>query len=475
MLPSSLFKSFRPLCLVVLAGAFFPDVSGATYTVNSLAELQVRLRSAVAGDVISVTNGAYVTDAAINLDCRGDAGAPITLKAERVGGVEIGGTHGFIVKGSAAHVTIAGFVFTHAAGRSAIEVGARHVRFTRNTFQCSGPGAYLTIGGDDVQVDRNDFRDKKTLGNMIDVRGANAQVGRRVWIHHNYFHDFAPAGGNGAETIRFGLSGLSMSMGHGLVEHNLFVRCLGENELISNKSGGNTYRYNTFLDSPGTQLTLRHGNECAVYGNYFRNTDGLRVFGDRHQIYGNYFEGNSLGINLGNGGAEVAEGAPLTSHDRPDDNLIAYNILIDNAVHYGMNARTPKALGATNTVFAYNIIQGGGVAARIAGPNAGAVWSGNLLWNTAGAGDLPDSGYIMADPRLVRDHDGVYRRTVNSPAIDASVPVYSARDYYKDSRGRVDLSTSAKDADQGLVKPVPVRRLSEHEVGPQSGRAGETL
>jgi hypothetical protein len=52
-------------------------------------------------------------------------------------------------------------------------------------------------------------------------------------------------------------------------------------ELITNKSGANTSRYNTFLDSPGARLTLRHGNDCLVYGNTFRRTDGIRIFGDR--------------------------------------------------------------------------------------------------------------------------------------------------------------------------------------------------
>jgi len=453
VLTSSRLNLFRPLCLLALVCAFITVVSGATHIVDSIAELQERLGSAGPGDIIIVKNGTYITRAAIAIDREGSAASPITISAEQVGGVEIGGTHGFNVKRSAAHITIAGFVFTHDSGRNSVEVGASHVRFTRNTFQCAGPGAYLTIGGDDVQIDRNEFRDKRTLGNMIDVRGADGQVGRRVWIHHNYFHDFAAAGGNGAETIRFGLSGLSMSMGHGLVEHNLFIRCVGENELISNKSGGNTYRYNTFIDSPGAQLTLRHGNECVVYGNYFRNTDGLRVFGDRHQIYSNYFENNTLGINLGNGGAEVAEGAPLTSHDRPDDNLIAFNTLIDNAVHYRMNARSPKALGATMTVFADNIIQGGGIAARIEGPNVGAVWSGNLLWKVSGPGDLPVSGYIAADPGLVRDEHGLYRLPAGSAALDATVSVK-----FKD-RG----------ANERVMRPVAARMMTMAEVGPESG------
>ena len=42
---------------------------------------------------------------------------------------------------------------------------------------------------------------------------SGSQVARRLWVHHNYFHDFTSPGGNGAETILWGLSGLSLSNG----------------------------------------------------------------------------------------------------------------------------------------------------------------------------------------------------------------------------------------------------------------------
>ena len=108
-------------------------------------------------------------------------------------------------------------------------------------------------------------------------------------MHHNYFHDFTSPDGNGAETIRWGLNGLSLSTGNGLCEYNLFVRCNGENEMISNKSSGNTYRYNTVRDCPGGEISQRHGNDCYYYGNYMTNTAGMRVYGDRHHIFANYY------------------------------------------------------------------------------------------------------------------------------------------------------------------------------------------
>lgn len=443
-----------------------PSLRAATHPVDSIDALQARIKAAAPGDTIVLKNGTYATSASLVVAAAGTAGQPVTIAAETVGGVELGGTHGFDVVAPAAHVVIRGFVFRHTAGTNTIRWGAHHVRFTRNTFQCSGPGAELDVAGDDAEVDRNEFRGKQTVGNMLSVVGKDGQVARRLWAHHNHFHDYAKTGANGAETIRLGRSFFSMSRGDALVEYNLFVRCVGENELITNKSGGNTYRYNTFLDSPGCQLTLRHGNECVVYGNYFRGTDGLRIFGDRHQIFSNYFEGNTQGINLGNGGAEVADGAPLTSHDRPDDCVIVFNTLVDNQAHYKMGARKPVALGAQRTTFANNIITGGGMAASIEGPNTDAVWRNNLVWQTKGAGDLPAGSYTLADPKLVRDAHGVLRLAAGSPAIEAAAGDFAFAAFDQDGQpreGKRDIG-----ADEFSMAPVVARPLTPADVGPAS-------
>jgi poly(beta-D-mannuronate) lyase len=267
-------------------------------------------------------------------------------------------------------------------------------------FQCTGDGAYLTIAGDDAEVDRNEFRNKQTLGNMIDVRGEGSQVAQRVHIHRNYFHDFTSPGPgtNGAETIRFGLSGLSLSKGLGVIELNLFVRCVGENELLSIKSGSNIIRDNTLIDSPGAQLTLRHGNENIVRGNYLRGTDGIRIFGDRNRIFDNYLEGNTGAIQIGNGGAEVADGAPLTSHDRPDDTYITSNVLVNNTRNIFMTARS-QGLGAMRPTIAHNVIQGGGPAASIDGPLVDPIWRDNTVWETP-AGLMPDEGFTKRKPAI---------------------------------------------------------------------------
>lgn len=386
---------------IIVALATSPTTAAAArYDVRSIAELQARLDQAAPGDSIVLRDGAYATSAAIRVARAGRAGAPIVITAQRLLGVTITGTHGFDVSAPASYVEIIGFTFTHASGTTAIGPGATYVRFAHNVFECTGPGAYLTTAGDYTEVDHNEFRNKKTVGNMLDVRGQGSQVAQHVRIHHNYFHDFEPTRANGAETIRLGLSGLSMSKGFAIIEHNLFVRCIGENELMSIKSGSNEIRYNTLLDSPGAQLTLRHGNENRVHGNYLRRTDGIRVFGDRNWVFGNHLEENTGALNIGNGGGEVADGAPLTSHDRPDETIIAFNSLVNNARNFYMTAR-PSGMGATGTTFANNVIVGGGPAATIDGPYSGGVWRDNVIWKTAGPGAMPAGAFTERDAQVV--------------------------------------------------------------------------
>jgi hypothetical protein len=424
--------------LAIAALACATNASAAIYLVSSIPDLQTRLDAAQPGDTIILRRGVYTTSASITVSRQGTASQPIRVLAQWPGAVEITGTHGFNIVSPATYVEILGFKLTHISGRNQIRSGATHIHFALNVFECTGDGAYLTVAGHDARVDFNEFRNKSTVGNMIDVRGTGSQIAQRVWIHHNYFHDFTSPGANGAETIRFGLSGLSLSNGFGLIEYNLFVRATGENEMLSIKASANVIRYNVLLDSPSAQITLRHGNENQVYGNFLKGTDGIRIFGDRHQVFSNYLEGNTGGINIGNGDGEVADGAPLTSHDRPDDCVISFNTLVNNTRNYYMTGRT-NGLGATNITFANNIVQGGGTAASLNGTYPGGVWSSNIIWQTTdGAGAMPTGTYDEVDPLLVPDILGVYRPQSGSPAIDSATGSYPAVTVDMDGQPRAD-------------------------------------
>src|SRR5215813_15529570 len=137
-------------CLALAGMMCATTTFAATYEVNSIPDLQTRINSAVAGDVIIVHNGVYTTSASITVNRTGTPTDPIRIVAQTVGGVEITGSQGFNVTSPAAYVEIDGFLLTHISGRNQIRSGATHIRFTRNFFQCVGEGAYLTIAGHDA-------------------------------------------------------------------------------------------------------------------------------------------------------------------------------------------------------------------------------------------------------------------------------------------------------------------------------------
>ena len=405
-------KYFFTALLIITGPAFASNI-----TVSSLAELQTAINKARPGDVIQVADGVYTASGDILVNCVGTAAKPIMITAKNYLSAEITGKGGFNLQSPAAYVIIRDFKFTHAASKAKTGTGTSFCQWTNNLFETPGDGEDLTIAGSDHQVDHNTFQNKNAMGRFLAIRGTGNQIAERLWIHHNYFKSQKNQGGkNGAETFQFGLSGFSLSSSNSIVEHNLFEDCDGENEMISIKASGVTLRYNTIRNCPA-QFTLRHGNFCQVYGNYFINTPGLRIFGDDHIIHSNYFENCSVAINIGNGDAEVADGAPLTSHDRPDRVLIAFNTLVNNKTNIVQTGRK-DGLGSTYITIANNIIQGGGPAASIVGPASNYVWQDNIVFNTNGLGDIPASGYKNVDPQLEKTSSGAYHLKQGSAAIN---------------------------------------------------------
>src|SRR4030095_8663735 len=430
--------------------------------VSSIADLQKAINEAKPGDVILLKKGIYTTTGDILINKAGTKEQPITIAAEELAGSEITGSGGFNLVSPAAYIIIRGFKFTHEASKAKCSPGSGFCQWTHNIFETPGTGEYLTIAGSDHEVDHNTFQNKDSLGRFIAVRGSGSQIAERLWIHHNYFKTHKNQGNrNGAEALQFGLSGFSLSSSNSIVEYNLFEDCDGENELISIKASRVTVRYNTIRNCPA-QFTLRHGNFNQVYGNYFINTPGLRIFGDDHLIHSNYFVNCSICINIGNGGAEVADGAPLTSHDRPDRVLIAFNTMVNNKANIIQTART-NGLGSTFITIANNIIQGGGTAASIVGPTTNPFWEGNIIFNTNGPGDMPAGSFTITDPKLIKDASGEYHLQKASPAIDAGKGNYST--VTLDMDGQLRKSPLDTGADEFSNAAVTARILNPVDVG----------
>ncbi|HEV8286464.1 MAG TPA: polysaccharide lyase 6 family protein [Chitinophagaceae bacterium] len=433
-----------------------------TIVVSSIAELQHAIDNAKPGDMILLADGVYTTAGDISINKAGTAKQPITISAQHVGAAEITGSGGFVLASPAVHVIIRDFKFTHTASKAKSSAGSSFCRWTNNIFETPGDGEDLTIAGNDNEVDHNTFQNKNAMGRFIAIRGTGSQIAERLWIHHNYFKSHKDQGGkNGAEAFQFGLSGFSLSSSNSIVEYNLFEDCAGENELISIKASAVILRYNTIRNCPA-QFTLRHGNKCQVYGNYFMNTPGLRIFGDDHIIYSNYFENCSPAINVGNGDGEVADGAQLTAHDRPDRVLIAFNTLVNNKTNITQGARK-NGLGATYITIANNLIQGGGPAASISGPYTNGLWEGNIIFNTNGAGDMPAGGHKIIDPKLVKDVSGEFHLQTGSPAINAAIGNYTS--VTTDMDGQKRIAPYDIGADEVSNETVKARILNPADVG----------
>lgn len=448
--------------IVMLLFLCSSNIFAATITVSSIADLQSAINKAKPGDMILLKKGVYTTAEDLTVNREGTVKQPIIIAAEKNGEVEITGKGGFNLVKPAKYIIIKGFKFTHLASKAKTGNGTSFCRFTENIFETPGDGEDLTIAGTDQEVDYNTFQNKNAMGRFVAIRGEGKQIAERLHIHHNYFNTAISQGGkNGAEAFQFGLSGFSMSLSNSVVEYNLFEKCAGENELISVKAGGVILRYNTIRDCPA-QFTLRHGNKSQVYGNYFVNTPGLRIFGDDHLIFSNYFENCSPAITIGNGGAEVADGAPLTSHDRPDRILIAFNTLVNNKENI---VQTPRkdGLGATYVTVAHNIIQGGGLAAKISGPMSQAQWIENIIFKVAGAGDLPDKSYQTIDPKLAKDASGTFHLQANNPLINTVKEAYSM--VTVDMDGQPRLSPLDPGADESSKEPVKATILLPNQVG----------
>jgi len=191
---------------------------------------------------------------------------------------------------------------------------------------------WVSLYGQNNRVDHNTFSGQNHSGVTVVVWRDNSDPDFHL-IDNNHFVDRPEGNANGFETIRIGTGAESLSDSFTTVEYNLFERTDGETEIISVKSGRNTIRYNTFLESAGT-LTLRQGNNSVIVGNHFigngkDGSGGLRVIGQGHIVANNYFEGldgrSGGAISISAGSIDPAP----PGYAQVRDAVIAHNTIIN--------------------------------------------------------------------------------------------------------------------------------------------------
>ena len=397
------------LTALVVAASFLGGchnaVSKDAVTVNDAASLKAALKDAVPGDVIIWQDGTY-TDEVIQFKAEGLQEAPITLRAQTPGGVVLQGASQLKLSGSC--LVAEGFYFKAPDSNSK----ASPITFSKGSSHCrvsncliDGAGAkyletdckWVSIYGQYNEVSNCTFLDKRTMGCLLVVWMESGIVPSHI-IRDNVFtrpythYDDKGKARNGQEAIRIGTSDFSMSDGGCTVTGNYFKTCHGElAEVISNKSCHNLYEGNVFDDSQGS-LTLRHGNDCIVRGNYFRSggksdVGGVRVIGERHLVEGNVFLGltgsgykSALCLVMGE------SNAALNGYWTVKDALVRDNVFVDcrHGIVVNYSGRDSQDSAPENVTFSHNTLVSSAnkyVAVTVIDtPSSDLHWEDNIIW-----------------------------------------------------------------------------------------------
>lgn len=378
-------------------------VSAQTSTlVATPAEYQQALSGVRPGDTIVLKDGVW-RDFQILFEGEGLAGQPITLTAETPGGVVLSGQSNLRLAGR--HLLVSNLVFRGGWSPTGEVVSFRRSKEHRaldsrvtglvidgyNKPDRATSDNWVALYGRDNRFDHNHLTGKTNVGTtLVVVRDEQQGLDNRHRIDHNYFGPRPNLGSNGGETMRVGTSADSLSASHTVVENNWFEGADGEVEIVSNKSGGNTYRGNVFYRSRGS-MVLRHGDGNLVENNVFLgggkpHTGGIRVINRNQTVRNNYMEGIT---------GDGFTAALSVMHGVPDSPINRYHQVVGAVIE-------------NNTIInARSLFLGAGMDAERSAPPINSRFSHNLIVNPDGRepmrrlGDL--SGVAFTDNVQSRD------------------------------------------------------------------------
>ena len=415
--------------------AFCSVTAGAAeWRVSTEAQFRKAGKAAKPGDEIVIANGRYANWRA-GIPCRGTADKPIVIRPADRGETVFTGDVRIRITGS--HVVMRKITFdkcsvSYRYGAILYLWEAKHCRVTECRFlNTSGrtPPIRIRRLAHDNRIDHCLFIN--TAQRCIQIiycdhpkKGGPCLRNR---IDHNLFQDVQPLGGNGRETIQIGQGrdALPVEM-FALVERNVFLRCNGEGEIISNKSSRNTYRYNLFKDCRG-ELVMRGGSNCVIEGNRFEGCHGgIRLHGPGHRVVGNVIVGSTfMGLRIPFG--------CVSSYQVVENCLIANNTIV-NAKYDGVSLGhdrgrklkpgVVKDLPPRGNRIVNNVITGlRGVLMKV-DHSPDNVIERNLFYATGDAKiGVQGKAAIIADPLFVNAFRGDFRLRPGSPALGAGLPL----------------------------------------------------
>lgn len=368
------FSIFMTGVFLLLSSLSVDPAHAAATMVTSPSEYAAATKQLSPGDTIVLANGEW-KDFEILFTGIGTKDKPITLTAQDKGRVFITGQSNLRLAGE--YLVVSGLVFKDGytptseviSFRRNKEHLANHSRVTEvvidafNNPERTESDYWVVMYGRHNRFDHNYLAGKNNNGVTMAVRlNTEASQENHHLIDHNYFGHRPILGSNGGETLRIGTSHYSLSDSYTLVENNYFDRCDGEVEIISNKSGNNTFRGNVFFESRGT-LTLRHGNDNLVednifFGNGVEHTGGIRLINKRQTIRNNYLAGLT-GTRFGSAFVIMngVPDSPINRYHQVEDSLVENNTIID-ASHIELAAGSDSERSATpkTTRFRNNLV-----------------------------------------------------------------------------------------------------------------------
>lgn len=408
------------------------DLSENEILISSQAEFNDSVEGLRPGDTLVLANGVW-ENFEILFSGAGTEKSPITLRAQEKGEVVISGESNLRMAGE--YLVVSGLVFKNGYTPTDSVISFRrnssdlayHSRVTETVIDnFSNPERtetdyWVSVFGKHNRFDHNHLEGKRNNGVTMAVR-LNTEESRENHhrIDHNYFGPRSILGSNGGETLRIGTSHYSLSDSFTVVENNYFDRANGELEIISNKSGGNTFKGNVFFESRGT-LTMRHGNNNLVennvfFGNGADHTGGIRVINAGQTIRNNYMEGLA-GYRFG-GALVVMNGvpnSPINRYHQVADAVITGNTLV-NSDHIQLGAGSDEERSAVpiNSEFKNNLIynEDGAEVFTVYDDMSGIEFASNIQNGTV-TQNL-SSGFSARELTMVRAENGLMYPT-NAP------------------------------------------------------------
>ncbi|MCF7559163.1 T9SS type A sorting domain-containing protein [Sabulilitoribacter multivorans] len=450
------------LFLIVL----FIVINVNSQVVSNNTELQNAINAATAGTTIVLQNQTW-TNIQISINKTGTLENPITIKAETPGSVFFEGVTNVKLGGS--YIYFEGVVFrnppaTVSTGTALIDfrtsssslcnnckvTNIKIDAFNQGASQQTSVFKWILLRGANNEVSYSSFLGKHGVGSIINDNRDSSDPNYHK-IHHNYFANRTPQGtsvvndDNDQDAIRIGSSSTSLSDSFTEIYDNYFYNFVGEIEVISNKSGSNKYYNNTFENYSGA-LTLRHGDNCEVFNNFFLAngqsfSGGIRMMGENHKIYNNYVQGtrakypnntntNGLaGINIHNG----ILNSPLNGYYQVKNATIVNNTFVDcdlgirvgATFSAGTQNQPPQDVIIGNNIIYESTNRAIQVTTQLIG--ASSKYENNIKQNGTfdSFGSVSATGNINVTSGLLVSGTDFYTVPVGSAAIDYGAGTYS--------------------------------------------------